>query len=223
MAYDYNGTNQYVSANASPLGTGQLGDHTIAFWVKGSAASPTTTVFSISRSTETSGVNNPAILVQNDNGAVRYFLRGNSSSTGNAWNTASGISGGVAFDNTAHHVCVRLSSTTSTIYVDGSSVASNTAGSVSIQTGMDRLGIGALVRGNVVTYYSGSVAEVGVWNFALTVAEIVSLSKGMICSRIKPQNIVFHAPLVRNLQDIKRGLALTNNNGATVVNHPRVY
>ena len=67
------------------------------------------------------------------------------------------------------------------------------------------------------------MAEVGVWNVALTAAEIASLAKGMTPDKIRPQNLVFYAPLVRNLIDQKGGLALTNNNGATVANHPRVY
>jgi hypothetical protein len=68
-----------------------------------------------------------------------------------------------------------------------------------------------------------SAAEVGIWNAALTAAEIASLAKGMTCDKIRPQNLVFYAPLVRNLQDVKGGLTITNNNGATVANHPRVY
>jgi hypothetical protein len=220
MAYSFTAaSSQYLSATASPLGTGQLGDHTIALWVKGAAASPTTTAFSISRSSETGGANNPAILIQNANGAVVYFLRANVSAGGEGYiNT----NGGTAFDNTSRHVCVRLSSTTANIYVDGSSVAT-AAAAIPVQTGMDRLGVGAFVRGNVVTFYNGEVAEVGIWNVALTAAEIASLAKGMTCDKVRPQSLVFYAPLVRELQDVKGGLTITNNNTATVANHPRVY
>lgn len=66
-------------------------------------------------------------------------------------------------------------------------------------------------------------AEVGIWNVALTAAEVASLAKGMTCDKIRPQNLVFYAPLVRDLQDTKGGLTITNNNTATVANHPRVY
>ena len=68
-----------------------------------------------------------------------------------------------------------------------------------------------------------SAAEVGIWNAALTAAEIASLAKGMTCDKIRQQSLVFYAPLVRNLQDVKGGLTITNNNAATVANHPRVY
>ena len=69
----------------------------------------------------------------------------------------------------------------------------------------------------------GAIAEVGIWNAALTAAEVASLAKGMPCDKIRPQSLVFYAPLVRDLIDQKGGLAITNNGGATVANHPRVY
>lgn len=68
-----------------------------------------------------------------------------------------------------------------------------------------------------------SAAEIGIWNAALTAAEIASLAKGMTCNKIRPQSLVFYAPLARNLLDQKGGLTITNNNGATVATHPRVY
>jgi hypothetical protein len=40
---------------------------------------------------------------------------------------------------------------------------------------------------------------------------------------VRPQSLVFYAPLVRDLQDVRGGLTITNNNGATVAAHPRVY
>jgi len=45
----------------------------------------------------------------------------------------------------------------------------------------------------------------------------------MTCDKVRPESLVFYAPLVRDLQDVCEGLTITNNNGATVANHPRVY
>jgi hypothetical protein len=69
----------------------------------------------------------------------------------------------------------------------------------------------------------GLIAEVGIWNAALTAEEVASLANGMTCDKIRPQNLVFYAPLVRDLVDQKGGLTITNTNSATVANHPRVY
>ena len=69
----------------------------------------------------------------------------------------------------------------------------------------------------------GKIAEVGIWNAALTAEEIASLADGMTCDKVRPQSLVFYAPLVRDLIDYKGGLAITNTNTATVADHPRVY
>lgn len=89
-----------------------------------------------------------------------------------------------------------------------------------VATPPNSLQVGAYRGGNT---FDGLAAEVALWSVALTDDEITSLSKGFKPSRIRPQSLVFYAPLIRNLQDIKAGLALTNNNSATVANHPRVY
>ncbi len=60
------------------------------------------------------------------------------------------------------------------------------------------------------------------WQATLTAAEIASLSKGMTCDKIRPQSLVYYTPLIRDIQDLARGMTLTNTN-STVANHPRVY
>jgi len=72
-------------------------------------------------------------------------------------------------------------------------------------------------------YFNGKIAEVGIWNAALTAQEVASLAKGMTCDKIRPQSLVSYVPIVRELIDQKGGLTITNNNGATVDNHTRVY
>ena len=72
-------------------------------------------------------------------------------------------------------------------------------------------------------FFNGLLAEVGIWNAALSPAEIASLAKGVTCDKIRPQNLVFYAPLIRDLLDQKGGKTITNNNGATVANHPCIY
>ena len=90
-------------------------------------------------------------------------------------------------------------------------------------TGINELLIGARrFSGAVGLYFDGSIAEAAIWNAALTDDEILSLAKGFTPDQIRPQNLVFYAPLIRELQDLRGGLTITNNNGATVSNHPRV-
>jgi hypothetical protein len=72
------------------------------------------------------------------------------------------------------------------------------------------------------TWSIGDFAEIGIWHAILTDEEILSLSKGMTCNKVRPQSLVTYIPLVRNIQDLARGMTLTDTN-STVANHPRVY
>lgn len=127
--------------------------------------------------------------------------------------------------NTFFHVAgVFASSNLRTPYFNGSAGSANTD-SVIHSSLPDTTSIGAFFDGNStpIQHFPGNIAEVGIWNVALTAAEIASLAKGMTCDKVRPQSLVFYAPLVRDLIDQKGGLAITNNNGATVANHPRIY
>jgi len=80
------------------------------------------------------------------------------------------------------------------------------------------------MRGGGQTGYGALAAsEIGFWNVALTASEIASLAAGFTPDQIRPQSLQFYTPLVNNLIDVRGGLAITNNNGASVANHPRVY
>ena len=64
-------------------------------------------------------------------------------------------------------------------------------------------------------------AGAGIWNVALTAAEIASLAKGFSPRLIRPQSLAFYAPLIRETLDIRGGLTLTDS-GSTVADHPRI-
>jgi hypothetical protein len=127
--------------------------------------------------------------------------------------------------NTWYHVAgVYESATSRKAYINGSneSAANDNSNSVT-PSGVNLLIIGGRFNTTIGGYFTGDIAEVGIWNVALTASEIASLAKGMTCDKIRPQSLVFYAPLVRDLIDAKGGRTITNNNGATVANHPRVY
>ncbi len=143
------------------------------------------------------------------------------SATGFRADTTSGFS-----SNTWTHACgVHASASSRTAYVNGGSSGSNTSVATLSNTGINSVLVGAQSNLTFPTtsYTSGFIAEVGIWNAALTAGEIASLAKGMACDKVRPQSLVFYAPLVRNLVDPRGGITITNNNGATVANHPRVY
>ena len=70
--------------------------------------------------------------------------------------------------------------------------------------------------------WSGSLAEIGMWNVELSAAEIAALAKGYAPALIRPTALRFYAPLVRDVQDVRGSLALTAT-GTSVSVHPRVF
>lgn len=131
----------------------------------------------------------------------------------------------VLTDNTWLHAAARFESNTlSSVVALGSVEVTNTNGRITPPlTGLNNTTIGALVRVSTIAYLKGMVADAAAWSAALTTAEIASLAKGFSPRRIRPQSLVFYAPLLRNLQDLRSGVALTAVNAPTVANHPRVY
>lgn len=127
--------------------------------------------------------------------------------------------------NAWNHGCGVFTSTQSrTVYLNGANAVTGTATTTPNTADINAVYIGTqLISNSFTNYFEGEIAEIGIWNAALTPAEIASLAKGMTCDKVRPQNLVFYAPLVRNLQDARGGLAITNNGGATVTTHPRVY
>jgi hypothetical protein len=69
---------------------------------------------------------------------------------------------------------------------------------------------------------SGALAEVGIWDVALTDDEIASLAKGVTPDQIRPQSLIAYLPLIRTAQDIK-GTNWSTAGTLTVADHPRVY
>ena len=205
MAYEFLATSSRRLTTAStPVNSTPL---TIACWYKHDIASVQDPL-SIASSTA-----NYFSISSRGNGLSVDFITNDGSGNIGARSTANAIV------NSWNHACgVAASATSRTIYLNGGSSATNTTSKTPTVSGIV---IGA--RFTTTASFTGGIAEVGIWNAALTAAEVASLAKGMTCDKVRPQSLVFYAPLVRDLIDQKGGLAITNNNGATVANHTRVY
>jgi hypothetical protein len=208
MAYEFNGTNQFLLSASAPVTAAPL---TLACWF------------------------NPDLLHTGALCAVQSFSAPNwfalfTDNTGKVIASTVFSGNGSAATTTANystgswnHCCGVFSSSTSrTIYLNGANSVTNTQSRT--PTGVNQTVIGARrFSGAYSAFSDGQIAEVGIWNAALTAEEVGSLAKGMTCDKVRPQSLVFYAPLVRDLIDQKGGLTITNNNGATVANHPRIY
>ena len=217
MAYNFTAaSSQYLSTTSAPVTAAPL---TLACW---------------SRVASTSSVL-PLLTLQDANAQSRIVLAVNGStapkraaqisavdSSGNIGSHI-GINETSYLANTWYHTCGVLQSLSNVSAYFNGAVGTSISSATNAPTGIDQVLIGARFATSLGQFHDGAIAEVGVWNAALTAAEIASLAKGMTCDKVRPQSLVFYAPLIRDLIDQKGGLAITNNNGATVATHPRVY
>jgi hypothetical protein len=219
MAYDFNGSNQSATATSSPVTTEPL---TIAAWFKSDVNNARTVIVSLGDTTGSGANAQPFWALVEDGTKAGDPICATAYSTLGSTNEATSTSGFVT--GTWYHGCAVFTSLSRrTIYLNGGSSATNTTALGSRVQSIDKTAIGCLARSTNSAFYNGQIAEVGIWNTDLTAAEIASLADGMTCDKVRPQSLVFYAPLVRDLIDVKGGLTITNNNTATVANHPRVY
>lgn len=165
------------------------------------------------------------VCLCSNTGTNLYNLLGSATGSGylvNASGTFYSTGGPVIPINTWTHMCgVSVNNTTRYLYINGVLSGNSSAPLTPVVT---NICIGGRLSGGVAGQFNdGMEAEVGVWNVALASEEVESLANGMTCDKIRPQNLRFYAPLVRDLIDYKGGITITNNNGATASIHPRVY
>lgn len=161
----------------------------------------------------------------------RYILSINGSLAGkpvvansgnNATVPSASSTSGYTANTWAHAAGVFAGTSSRTAYINGGSAGTNTT-THSFTDPPTHLRIGALFYTSLVLQFSGLMAEVAIWNAALTTAEVASLANGFTPDQIRPQSLQFYLPLVRNLQDLRSAIAITNNNPVTVAAHPRIY
>lgn len=213
MAYSFNGSTQYLSALTGDL----FADLpiTLACWFRTSSNTANQGLLSVvDNATGVQGVRLTAQgAVAGD--PVRILALGSATATAD---TTTGYA-----INTWTHACgVFASATSRTVYINGGSAGTNTTSVTA--TGENRLFMGAIRSGaSFIQYLSGSIAEVGVWNAALTAAEVQSLAAGASPRLIRPESLTVYAPLIRELADTMGSVTITNNGTATVSDHTRIY
>ena len=206
MAYDFNGTNQFLEVGSAVVNR----PCTMAAWTYLDNVAGARDIVSVSSKTAL------AVLRLNIGGTqYRIADQGNVNAVANGAIVSAG--------SWNHYAGVFVSGSSRTPYTNGVAGAENTTSVAAITPTVTSIGAWFEGTSSPIQLFDGRIAEVGIWNIALTAAEIASLADGMTCDNIRPQSLVFYAPLVRSLQDVKGGLTITNNNAATVATHPRVY
>lgn len=208
MAYSFaSASSQYLSTASAPASVYPM---TLAMWYRPSTVTDNSRILTVSASN-----GHRHQLVYNP-----QFNQTQAVTVGVSAQAAVG-SFSYAVNTWYHHAGVFASATDRSVWVNGTQGGTNTTSPGTVNA-FDRVTIGA---GGIPVglYFSGNIAEVGVWNVALTAAEIASLADGIACDHIRPESLVFYAPLVRDLIDKVGGLTITNNGTATVADHPRIY
>lgn len=123
----------------------------------------------------------------------------------------------------AHGCGVFASATSRAAYINGGSKGTNTTSETI--TSLDRIGIGRTEHSSPGSYFSGDLAEVAVWNIALSDADVLMLSLGVSPLLVRPDGLVFYVPLIGRYSpeiEVVGGLNMTVT-GATQSEHPRVF
>jgi hypothetical protein len=216
MAYDFTAaSSQYLSTASTPVSSLPC---TLACWFRITNTSDNNLLVTLD-----SGASSRIQISNNGSASPKRSVQATTFNSSNAF-------GRIAFNaesysaNTWYHAAgVFETSTTLNAYFNGNVGTTDPTDGVSV-SGINKILIGArTASGTIGQYHGGQLAEVGVWNVALTAAEVSSLAKGMTCDKVRPNALVAYFPLIRDLTEIRGGLAVTNNNSATVANHPRVY
>lgn len=202
-------SSQYLIGGSAPVAAEGI---TMACWFRPASATDGQCLFQLGSSA----------------GTARYQISANAS-TGSVLviKTSDGGTSGISTNSFSFtvgqwvHVAAVFTSTTSRVgYING---AVGTANTTSVTTATpDRVLIGARFNSSASQYANGDIAEAGIWSAALGADEINSLAKGFACRFARPSALVWYSRLIRNAMDIRGGVSITNTNGATVSDHPRI-
>lgn len=213
MSYSFNGSTQYLSATPLPVTLGNT--FSMSAWFHSSGGANTNRGLISVYST---GNNARCCMKIGSNNLLQAHTQGAVSATRIHSSLTS-----ISLDVWYHGFAVFPNNLLPTIYLNG------TIGSTTININLS-FGIGTTAEFAIglerasTSWFNGLIANVAIWNTnTISSNEIISLSQGINPSKIRPQSLVFYSPLIRDFTDIVGGKTISNNNGVTVADHPRIY
>lgn len=137
--------------------------------------------------------------------------------------SAQSVFAGVPTAGQWHHAAgVFDSSTSRTAYWNGSAGTPNTTAAT--PSGVNSIVIGARYNTTLGAYFGGALAEVAIWNVALTADEIAAHAAGVSADQIRPGSLVYYPDLIRDVRDLRGGRAISElGTGTTFFDHPRIF
>lgn len=212
MPYDGFTTSAYFTEAVAPVTTAPL---TMACWFYLTNTAGNQALHSIQRSGSSAdyfglGVNG---------GAVYSYLRDTSAANINTTAT------GTASANTwTHAAAVFESSTNRSAFFNGGGKQSTTTSRTPTFLDCFRCGV-FLGSGSPSAALIGAICEIGVWDAALSDAEVASLAKGISCFKVRPQSLIRYRPFIRDTRCLKSAatLSATGSPAVSSVSMTRIY
>jgi hypothetical protein len=212
MARGFAGTNTQISGTTTVAK--DLTNFSMAGWIRrGSSATIQAWGFNATNSNRT------GFLHFSDNNMYFLLANGGNSYAFSSQNITGWNHWAIVFDGSQSTNATRL-----LVYVNGAAITpsflSTIPATTSNNANNESFTIGRAQGNN--SWSTGDFADLGMWQATLTSEEVASLAKGFSCDKIRPQSLVYYSPLVRDIQDLARGMTLTDAS-STVQPHPRIY
>jgi len=211
MARQFNGTTQRLEASfsiAMPL--------TISAWFRSPNVSGNYNAVSV------------GVAGGSDRSRCALHIRGGSDAvsarvTNSAGTEGQAISAGNYTANVWYHGCTVFTSATSrAAFINGGSKGTNTANIVLGTVTKVTVGAAETTTGTYIEYFPGNLANVGIWNVALTDGEVAELGTGVGCNTVRPDALLAWYKLIDADGDVDwwGQNNLTAANSPTYVQHP---
>jgi len=216
-ALEFDGTNDYLEVASAPV---SIEPFTMATWYYSTTSGvPFEPLLALADSAHTGGDDKQIRLIINDIGG-QWTISANSWSTDgyHRANATAASSHGVW----QHATGVWASQSSRAAYLNGGSKGTDTNLNDNTQVPNElNIGYGPW-SGGTTDKWNGYLAETAIWNVALTDEEVAILAKGFSPRFVRPQNLVFYLPGVRNIQDLRKGVTLIQGGTVSTIAHPRI-
>lgn len=208
-------SSEYLEVGASPITSLDL---TMAIWAKHGEATP-------------AAAQQGVFWYGNKDNSADYMILDFNGENLELWARHTGVlytsSGTDYADGAFHHILGTYyddgGTPTGELYIDGSLDGSDTGAGTPEVPNFDRIAVGRFADSSPGNYFEGETAEAAMWNVRLTAAEAAMLGQGYSPLFVRPQNLVFYLPMIRdNDNDLVGGLSLTAFNTPSIAVHPSV-
>lgn len=207
----------FVRANSDSLSgagsiVGTVFPATIACWVKTSNTTDTQGLVSLTNASSSGAY----CSLRLSGGKVEHVHNNNTEAI-----LTFATAGSYSSSNWFHAALTSASATSRNVYLDGTGTSNATNRAIAVTLGLSYMG-----RESAGNYLDGDLAEVGIWNVALTAAEIALLAAGVSPLFVRRASLRGYWPLYGSyspeISDFFQVKAYTVN-GATASAHPRIY